>query len=1355
MPAVMNELLIFDSTETLVTTLSNGKPGTCPFYNPVHKYQLANAETALQSQMENSFTFVIPANHSDSQYVVEGNYVVFKDLDNDYQMFEIRIRDDYHDSKLYKHIYAVNIGPSELNDEWIDNITITGSNGSALNTLLTGSRWQAGTVESIGSDQTQSISRMYRLQGAVQLLTLYGGDMKFRITVGAGKITNRYIDWVNHLGQLVVNKIFRAGKDIQSIQRTVNASNLKTALYGYGAKDGNGNPITFTDVVWSVTNGDPVDKPAGQTWVGDPNALIKWGKPDGHGGKLHRFGPYNNSNITDPTVLLQNTWNAVQVDKVPLVSYKTQATNIERVPGYEHEAIRVGDEVGLVVNDFSPPLRIQARIMEIDRDLIDESNTTVVLGNFLPTTVSNGQKLYQLQQTMSNVQGVAGGKLSPGDPIKTDWLTGIIKVLQNEIQSDNGFVYITDSDGILVLDKPQDQSPTKAIRLKGGELAIANSKDSNSGEFIFTTFGTGDGFDASLINVGKLMASVVQIGVDSTYDQGYDPSTKETPTGAQDKANTAETNANNYTNNQLTSYVQAVTYNQDISGLQSQIDGNITSWFYAHDPTLSNAPASTWTENAAKDNHLGDLFYNTSSGYGWRFSKTGSTYSWTQIKDTDIQKALQEASTAQDTADSKRRVFVNQPTPPYDIGDLWDNGGSVWRSNVAKVSGTSYLASDWTKIGDVTSTHTAKDTAHVNGNPASSMETTSGAQTKANTAESNAKIAVSGGQVNLPTSALTGAVDVATNKIQKDSKFYWDSSGFFAIDPNNANNIVRITSGGIGISTDGGTTFKTAMTGVGIVADYITSGEMDVSRINMTIGGSNLITNSDFHNGLTGWSLWNTADCTMSKVDPSGGEQAGVKVSINSTTTIGIGPQTTTFSLKANTTYTVSFKFQSKYNVSKLNYLYLRSVSSGTIKALPNLDVSQAGSDGHVHRYSFQVSHTADVTDAFFLIGTVGTGVTSQGFILREIQVEEGNIATAWGLATGDVPNNTYFTADGIYTGSMTTDDGKGNEVILATGAIKSQQSGVNVMSVDHNGLTMWKDNTTQAGTLRYAQKADDPTKKGIDLMGELDYLSIGFRDGTTQTSYPILDSSNTEEPNVTSLFGNNSTGTAHGRLYLKATGPANDGGSNGNNPYHLVNFFNDIGGKSWLNHEFCAGLDVDTPNYLVNSGSYHPTAAGYAFYQYKGTKDDSKSTLFYMGNNSDGTTVADFPDIKELYLPSEVYLRQSASLTCLSVGSLIGGNMLSVGTHNRNLVMYLEYVEMSPPSAGGYSYYTYNFSGAENIFMVLTQPTGSSSIFYHTTAYNVTHTGFDIYIRATQSSYPPPSGKIRVYFIIYYESTP
>ncbi len=146
-------------------------------------------------------------------------------------------------------------------------------------------------------------------------------------------------------------------------------------------------------------------------------------------------------------------------------------------------------------------------------------------------------------------------------------------------------------------------------------------------------------------------------------------------------------------------------YNIDIAKIKNQLDGVVETHFGDVVPTLNNAPAKEWTTTALKEEHLGDIYYNNTSGVGYRFGKSGNTYSWFEIRDTGVTEALAAAAKAQDTADSKRRVFVTTPYPPYDIGDLWVQGksGDLMRCKVAKASGGSYSATDWEKATNYTS----------------------------------------------------------------------------------------------------------------------------------------------------------------------------------------------------------------------------------------------------------------------------------------------------------------------------------------------------------------------------------------------------------------------------------------------------------------------------------------------------------------------------------------------------------------------------------------------------------------------------------------------------------------------------
>lgn len=140
-----------------------------------------------------------------------------------------------------------------------------------------------------------------------------------------------------------------------------------------------------------------------------------------------------------------------------------------------------------------------------------------------------------------------------------------------------------------------------------------------------------------------------------------------------------------------------------LSEIQSQLDGQIEQFFETYDPTLTNAPAKDWTTNQMKENHLGDLFYNTESGKVFRFIKNGSVYSWQVLQDSEVAQALALANDALALAKTKRRIFTFTPYTPYEVGDLWVQGGSgdIMRCKTSRATG-SYTSSDWEKASKYT-----------------------------------------------------------------------------------------------------------------------------------------------------------------------------------------------------------------------------------------------------------------------------------------------------------------------------------------------------------------------------------------------------------------------------------------------------------------------------------------------------------------------------------------------------------------------------------------------------------------------------------------------------------------------------
>lgn len=146
--------------------------------------------------------------------------------------------------------------------------------------------------------------------------------------------------------------------------------------------------------------------------------------------------------------------------------------------------------------------------------------------------------------------------------------------------------------------------------------------------------------------------------------------------------------------NELNDFAEQTT--RSLENMEEEIDGKVSTWYYSGIPSLSNIPASEWTTAEEKNKHIGDLYYDQATGYCYRFQIASGNYSWVQVRDSKITEVLAIANAAQDTADHKRRIFVRQPTTPYDNGDLWVGGanGDIKVCQVSRETG-SYQANDW------------------------------------------------------------------------------------------------------------------------------------------------------------------------------------------------------------------------------------------------------------------------------------------------------------------------------------------------------------------------------------------------------------------------------------------------------------------------------------------------------------------------------------------------------------------------------------------------------------------------------------------------------------------------------------
>lgn len=359
----------------------------------------SDAETAHWVQEEMTVNATFP--FVDGKVIERGQRLAFRDPATDtIEVFEVRsvstIEPDH-----YQQISAEAICLSELQDEHIDTAEITGKTAAqALTTVLAGTMWSVGTNTASGT-QSADISRGSVWQAVNTVKSNWNVYITPRVVITNGAITGRFLDISPAQGTWRGVRL-SVRKNMLDANVTYNDEDVLTALYGYGGtidkprSGGDDEPeeLTFADVVWTATGGHPA-KPAGQTYLEDPSKTAIYGRNG-----RPRFGYYQNSSITDPNVLLQKTWEALQRTYEPRISITGTVADLYLL-GYKDEPLRLHDLVIVEIEETGETF--QKEIIRLDVDLIDPTGNRPDIGDYIPNII------YINRETNKRASGRGGG----------------------------------------------------------------------------------------------------------------------------------------------------------------------------------------------------------------------------------------------------------------------------------------------------------------------------------------------------------------------------------------------------------------------------------------------------------------------------------------------------------------------------------------------------------------------------------------------------------------------------------------------------------------------------------------------------------------------------------------------------------------------------------------------------------------------------------------------------------------------------------------------------------------------------------------------------------------------------------
>ena len=441
--------------------------------------------------------------------------VGFEDIDGNLVFYEIGIVKRDSDNPLLVSFDAEHAAMSELLQQVVEGKAVTGAMaGFAAARILEGSRWDVSSAES-----TPQMSTTFYFQNRWDCLGIIAKQTDcafyFTWTVSGNAITGRHVIVKARAGASR-GKRFELTRDMANIHVDIDRTQLYTRLYGRGKgeevgtnSEGDatyGRRIDFGEVVWDTDDGDPIDKPENQLYIEDPAATAMFGRGP-TGAKLPREGIVVFSDCEDPEELIELTWEKYQTVRYPILTITAKVFDLERIWGYSHEAIRRGDDVLVICDEWDATYT--DRIVGLIRDYNQPENTEITIGAEGKTIAS---LTASLSATIEKVKEKAeiGADMAAANP---SLLQSVIDTMATVIMSSGTNMTTDATDGSLVFTAADGNS---AVKITGNGILISNQRV--AGAWVWKTAINGNGIATGELTAGTINATLIKIlGTEQFY----------------------------------------------------------------------------------------------------------------------------------------------------------------------------------------------------------------------------------------------------------------------------------------------------------------------------------------------------------------------------------------------------------------------------------------------------------------------------------------------------------------------------------------------------------------------------------------------------------------------------------------------------------------------------------------------------------------------------------------------------------------------------------------------------------------------------------------------------------------------
>jgi phage minor structural protein len=365
---------------------------------------------------------------------------------------------------FYKEVIAVHTFFDLIDEHVYELHTGSMTFQSALQFVLGGTEYTWSIVDIFFAQDFENFGDENRLSLFQTLLQRYGAEFT---------LSGTHITFRERIGN-ATDFQFRYNYNVKTITRDVKTSNLSTYIKGFGKKNDDGTYAVESEYT-------------------SPNAAI--------------FGIRHAKPVRDESyTTLEGLNERLQAELIdePEVSITIDFADLRRA-GFPFDVPSEGDDVFLIYEPIG--IDVETRLVDIDEEFTEGSDlpirTVVTLGNIRDSVVDR----------WANVEKQVNDIIGGDGKIKYNVLDAAVKRATAALQSAQ--TELEFENGIIARDK---NNPNFLVLLNSNGIGISRDGGQTFKEAI-----TSEGFALSAGAIGQLEANNIQIGLGTTFAEGYSP----------------------------------------------------------------------------------------------------------------------------------------------------------------------------------------------------------------------------------------------------------------------------------------------------------------------------------------------------------------------------------------------------------------------------------------------------------------------------------------------------------------------------------------------------------------------------------------------------------------------------------------------------------------------------------------------------------------------------------------------------------------------------------------------------------------------------------------------------------------